>query len=235
MRNTAELKDKFKGQDIWVVGSGASAVWIEPDFFKNKIAIGINRIYYRFELTYLMSKHTDYIKAAIEAKQTVIMSKYKDGDIENGLNGSGAAYVFGHKGVRHGDIENNFDKNLEAVGQDDDIFVSYSTITSGIHLAAYMGAKNIIMVGHDCGYLDGCGYVDRGAMAAETYPENLLKFHGSKKACDDYYKKWFRDVEKQTIALKKKIKQVYGCDIYSLNPFINLNLEGHKFTKEPPT
>jgi len=37
----------------------------------------------------------------------------------------------------------------------DHLVVSYSTITSAIHLAAYMGAKNIILVGHDSGTLDG--------------------------------------------------------------------------------
>jgi hypothetical protein len=39
--------------------------------------------------------------------------------------------------------------------REDQLLVSHSTITSGIHLAAYMGAKNIILMGHDCGTIDG--------------------------------------------------------------------------------
>jgi hypothetical protein len=35
----------------------------------------------------------------------------------------------------------------------DALFVSWSSITSAMHFAAYLGAKNIIMVAHDCGTL----------------------------------------------------------------------------------
>lgn len=40
------------------------------------------------------------------------------------------------------------------------LIVSYSTITTGIHLAAVMGAKNIILVGADCGTIDGMSNFD---------------------------------------------------------------------------
>ena len=36
-------------------------------------------------------------------------------------------------------------------------------------------------------------------------------------------------IESNTLEVKKKIKEVYNCNIYSLNPFINFGLEGHKY------
>ena len=38
-------------------------------------------------------------------------------------------------------------------------------------------------------------------------------------------------IESNTLEVKKKIKEVYNCNIYSLNPFINFGLEGHKYDK----
>ena len=31
------------------------------------------------------------------------------------------------------------------------------------------------------------------------------------------------------LQLREKLREVYGCEVYSLNPFVNLGLEGHKY------
>ena len=36
----------------------------------------------------------------------------------------------------------------------DKLVISWSTITSGIHLALFLGAINIILVAHDCGKIN---------------------------------------------------------------------------------
>jgi hypothetical protein len=38
-----------------------------------------------------------------------------------------------------------------------------------------------------------------------------------------------KQFEIQSIAVKGKLKELYGCNVYSLNPFINYNLEGVKY------
>jgi hypothetical protein len=104
------------------------------------------------------------------------------------------------------------------------LVVSYSTITTAIHLAAYMGAKTIILVGHDCGTLDG-------NMNCKNYhtPQTL----GIVWKNPGQYANWVsQKIEGQTIQLKHMLKEKYGCSIYSLNPFINFNLEGHVYKKE---
>jgi carbonic anhydrase len=96
----------------------------------------------------------------------------------------------------------------------DRIVVSYSTITSAIHIAAYMGAANIIIVGHDCGTLDG---------------EVNFPGYGEAIGGSDFYRQFITEIEPQTLTLREKIKEVYGCNLYSLNPFINFGLEGHEY------
>jgi uncharacterized Rossmann fold enzyme len=113
-------------------------------------------------------------------------------------------------------------RNVNTLPDKNKLVVSYSTITTGIHLAAYMGAKNIILVGHDCGKIDGeCNF--EGYHTDATY--KIAHKNGKKD-----YNTWLNKIESQTIKLKTLLKEKYGCNIYSLNPFINFNLEGHTFT-----
>ena len=113
---------------------------------------------------------------------------------------------------------------LECVGTDD-IIVSYSSITSAIHLAAYMGAKNVVLCGHDCGTIDG-------QVTIKDYYKNIRPVQGNLRG----YNHWLTNqIEGHTIALKSKLKEIYGTNVYSLNPFVNIGLEGHKYSKnEPP-
>ena len=86
-----------------------------------------------------------------------------------------------------------------------------------------MGAKNIILVGHDCGSIDSeCNF--NGYHTKQMYE---ISFKNEKK---DYIQ-WLKEIENDTIKLKQILKSVFDCNIYSLNPFINFGLEGHVYTK----
>ena len=100
------------------------------------------------------------------------------------------------------------------------LVVSHSTITTAMHLAAYMGAKNIIIVGHDCGFLDGKAVFD-GYYSDLTVPPW--------KSIDDHMS-WLGQIEEQTLSVKQRLAEVYGTRVVSLNPFVNLGLEGHIYT-----
>jgi carbonic anhydrase len=208
-----ELKNIHEGYDIYVVASGASAGYIDQSFFDNKLAIGVNQIWKRFtNLDYIVRKDSNRMAVTIEASKQfgfkTICSAYDCGTLRLARN-EGADYVFEH-------LNNKMDRiDLSVVGTDK-IVVSFSTITSAIHIAAYMGAANIIIVGHDCGLLDGM-------MNIAEYDESP---HGAQ-----FYRDFITRIEPQTIALRAKLKEVYGCNVYSLNPFINFGLEGHKYER----
>lgn len=204
-----QIKNQYYGADIWVVASGASAGFVDPEFFENKLTIGVNRVWTRFKTTWLVIKEQAVLPAAIKTGSRVIASHHNCGTIANAINKArGHFYFFEHA-----------DNGLESVDLDvigtDKIVVSYSTITSAMHLAAYMGAANIILVGHDCGTIDG-------QINFAGYPENLMK-------SESFYKDFLSRIEPQTRAVKARLMEVYGCRVYSLNPWINFRLEDHDY------
>ena len=211
MKSIGELKDIYKGHDIYVVASGASAGYIEPSFFDNKLAIGVNHVWRRFpNVDYIVMKDSNSMESAGHASKMMgfklIVSRHNCGTLKFADN-KGADYFFEH-------LENKLQEvDLSVVGSDK-IVVSYSTTTSAVHIAAYMGAANIILVGHDCGKLDG-------ASNFSGYPKSPLG--------QTFYDEFLSQFEPQTIALRERLKEVYGCNLYSLNPFVNFGLEGHVY------
>ncbi len=212
------LENKHTGEDIYIIASGKSVDFYDLSFFDNKITIGINQIYKMLPTTYLVRKEHRLMKDIIsQVPDTIHVISNGDCGNNNNINKQYIkqnklnVYVFDH------------DKNncqYKGLPDGDKIVVSWSTITCGIHLAAYMGAKNIILVGHDCGTIDG-------ESNCSGYHTNTSR----NQANEDQYINWLKKIENQTIKLKKDIKVKYGCNIISLNPFINFNLEGHIYKK----
>jgi len=201
------LKDRHPGADIWIIASGPSAGLVEPRFFDGKITIGVNRVWTRFKTDYLVIKETAVLSQAIETGSTVIASRHNCGTLAYPENKEkGDYYYFDHD-------DNGLEEvNLDVIGTDK-IVVSFSTITSAMNLAAYMGAKNIILVGHDCGSLNGM-------VNFAEYPENLLRD-------PKFYSDFLARIEPQSKEVRARLEQVYGCLIYSLNPYLNFGLEGN--------
>ena len=208
------LRNLHAGHDIYVVAAGASAQFIDPQFFDNKYVIGVNNVWLRFACDYYVRKDGQNAQGAYRAAHAqgakTIASKHLAGSHKNGRYPvESADYIFGHPDNRLTTID------LSVVGTDK-IVVSYSTITSAIHIAAFMGAANIILLGHDCGTLDG-----QANMAG--YP---VSPYGA-----GFYRDFITQIEPQTAALRARLHEVYGCHIYSLNPFLNFGLEGHRYER----
>ncbi len=160
-----------------------------------------------------------YTRSVQECKEKgipLIFSEYFKGDDSKELNTPDYenSYFFKHNSKR-----TEFDYNLENL-KEDEILSSKSTAASIIHIAAYMGAKNIILCGHDCGRLDGDmyyeGYMESDWISSENWPG--IDSHTSK-------------IEIETQKLRLYLMETYDCNIHSLNPFLNFGLEGHNFVK----
>ena len=207
----SRLRNRHKGKDIWVIASGPSAGYVDPDFFTNKITIGVNWVWQRFRCNYVVVKEHEALQAAVcDSQATVIASRRSAGSAQGQLaEADGPFYVFEH-------LPNQLtEMDLSVVGNGK-IVVSYSTITSAMHVAAYLGAANILLVGHGCGTLDG----------QMNYPG----YHESPFG-PDFYRTWLREIEDQSVAVRAKLQEVYGVRIYSLNPFLNFGLEGHEYAR----
>jgi hypothetical protein len=217
------LKDKHLNEDIYIIASGASMDFIDPSFFDEKITIGVNQVYKKFDCTYLVRKEVKFIQPSLVAGSIVIVSEFDSGNLNSGehkLNTNKVEhpnlYYFEH-------LDNLHDKvDTSVISKDSDkMVVSFSTVTTAMHIAAYMGAFNIILCGHDAGVLDGKmnfdGYVDK---ITDTPWQNWGQ-----------YRNWLRVIEGQTLAVKKALEDCYDINIVSLNPFINFGLEGHRYER----
>ena len=220
IKYVTEFKNKHKGADIYVICSGKSCDFIDKTFFDNKITIGVNQVYQKFKTDYLVRKENKYMLDVINSckntKHCITVGNCGSGNNLNvetykkSNNTYNNVYFIKH-------IPNNHQVRFSQ--NPDDIVVSHSTVTTAIHLAAYMGAKNILLVGHDCGSIDGQvnfkGYCDKFKRAQPT---------------QGAYKNWLDQIKNHTTQVKTILKQKYGCNVYSINPFTNLKLDGHKFT-----
>jgi len=83
-----------------------------------------------------------------------------------------------------------------------------SSLHGAMHLAAHLGASHIMLVGADCGTIDDQHRVN-------GYPV-------------DGHKPW-ELYNRHHKLMKDWLVENYDVGVYSLNPFINLNLEGHRF------
>jgi hypothetical protein len=223
MNTLEKFKAIHQDKDIYIIASGYSCEFIDPEFFKNKITIGINQVHKKFTIRYGVRKEQKNLDTILsESPGTLWFVSLHDCGVYHFPKLDIKKYeanpnicIFKH---------NNNDDPRQPIMKlpDNGLLASHSTITSGIHLAAYMGAKNIILVGHDCGTLDNqCNFT-----GYHTKESLYLWKNG-----ESDYKKWLPEIEGQTIQLKKILKEIYNCNVYSLNPFINFGLEGHIYKK----
>lgn len=214
-RSIVELKNIFdKKEDIYVLGSASSMDYVHKDFFDGRITIGCNFLFRHFPITYTVAKelHRPEVEEASKVSK-VILSKHPCGNlnIEAELlreNLNVPYYIFEHKQNQCSIID------WSVVGTDE-IIVSWSTITSAIHIAAYMGARSIFLMGVDGGAING--------------KLNFAGYNPDETKIADWYQEWIPKILPATIALREKLYEVYGCRVMLVSPFLNFHLEGLDF------
>ena len=206
MRTLESFKDIHKGETVWVLGSGGSLDFLDPSFFDDKICVGVNFVGKVFGLSNYFTfshYHSDSLEMA-ESSRFVFTPRKEHGN-RNEWSGDLPENIvlFESSAGAPGDSFDPFGKDNPTTG----LMVGNSSIHGAIHLAAYIGAKHIVLVGADCGKLNG---VDRfGNYVAGDTP--------------------WSEYNTKLIAMKKWILDNYGAKVYSLNPFVNFNLEGNTF------
>ena len=221
-----DLKNIHVGEDIWIICAGSSMNYVNPDFFNNKISVGLNQVYRHFPCNYVVmtdlneSSRFDNSVSELENSNTkLLFSEYSHGCYRDGKSEPNVCenfYAFGHNDNCNHKQENG-ELDLSVIGTDDMIKIR-STITTAMNVAAYMGANNIIICGADNGSVDGDKYYD-------GYVEN----HWISASNYSGITEWLGIIKDINIQVRNKIKEKYGCNIYSLNPFWNFGLEGHKY------
>jgi hypothetical protein len=204
----SELKNIHKGQTIWVLGSGPSLNFLDASFFADKIVVA-----------------TNFTGQALGIKPAYVFSHYHN-DLSEVLPESGIGVTLAKSHITGEPFPDSDNPKIVLVEQDsytppgeswdpftthppraDSLAYGSSSLHGSMHLAAHLGAAFIVLVGADCGTIDGEHRV-AGYVPGQTPWAILNKHH---KAMKDY------------------LQDNYGVRVYSLNPFINFNLEGHTF------
>jgi hypothetical protein len=222
------LRNRHLGEDIYVLGSGASMDFIEPAFYDGKTIVATNLVGHLLGIyrphgnriqpwVYTHSHyHVNALEVATAHPEAIVVAPSGD----RGFSGTPETLL--PNVIYYDHVGTGAEFDVDAAWHDTGLIVGSSGIHGSMHLAAYMGAANIILVGADCGLIDGRSnhgkYVDEygRTSSGDLLTSDALMWLG----------RWDRHLRE----VKRKIQEVYGCGVYSLNPFVNFNLEGHSFT-----
>jgi len=205
----ADLRGSLSGETVWVLGSGPSLGFVDPAFFTGKHTIS-----------------TNFGASTVGVNPDFVFSHYH-GVAAELLSVSGVVVTLERDTVTQQPWSSFRPENLVFAPQDsysppgsgwdpftrnrppaDSLAYGSSSLHGAMHLAAHLGAAHIVLVGADCGTLDDAHRVD-------GYPV-------------DGHKPWAL-YNKHHQLMKAWLVDNYGVTVQSLNPFINFNLEGHRF------
>ena len=202
------LINKHEGQTAYVLGSGKSVEFYDPVFFDDKLTFATNDGWSNWlpRVNYMVTKYHAAAQEWCHSERIdcLVVSRGNTGQFDEVIEDSPDYFVFDHAP--------NAVENFSAQDfPDSGLVVSYSTITSAMHLAAYTGVRHIVMVGADCGWFDGVSTVEGHEDSFENpdFP---------------------RHFDHQNRIVAKELRERYGCSVSSMLPFVTPNMEGHKFT-----
>lgn len=207
----SELEGLHKGETLWVLGSGPSLNYLDPTFFDDKTCVTANRVgrlfglksfytYSNYHFVDAVEKFGERVRVAVTLARDTLTQEPWPGEVPDNV-----ALSFADNYNPPGSSWDPY-KMPPPEGQ---IVYGSSSIHGATHLAAHLGASNIVMVGHDAGFIDDESNVTDYYAPTQTFSFGVWNRH--------------------SIVLKQWLRERYGVNIYSLNPFINLNLEGHTF------
>ena len=220
-----DLKGKHRGQTVYVIGSGSSLGFIDPSFFADKITITMNLVgrVHKFTPTYLFS-HYHSAMADLLDKDSIGVTLERDTLSHEVWQGDKPSNVifFPHsydycRASSHENCQNPHGENFDPFNHPpvkNSLVYGSSSLHGAMDLAGYVGARFVMLVGADCGTIDG---------------QHRIPNYGDNESTETYTRWVWSVYEKHGRRMKQWMKTTYDCDVYSLNPFINLNLEGHTF------
>lgn len=210
-------------EDIYVIGSGASLSFVNPRFFDNKIIVATNLAAHGLGLTakatYVHSHYHENVAFQYHLHPDwVFVTPAGDRGFSEprktaGENGFHDVWYYEHYPTGEYEAGKGW--------HPDGLIVGPSSIHGSMHLAAILGARNIILCGADCGLIDGKsnyeGYCDEqgNTQSGDLITNDTLYWLGRW----DHYLRMVRD----------DLVTHYNVNIVSLNPFVNFNLENHTF------
>jgi len=204
----SDLKNTHQGETIWVLGSGPTMNFIDPVFFEDKITVATNIIanVKGFTANYTFSNY-HRVTQEVFNPNTIHVTLLRDTESHELWAGDVPQNVIFVEQPSYQAPGSAWNPLTTHKPLNDSLVYGSSSLHGSMHLAAYLGACFIILIGADCGTLDG-----------QHRTEGYRAGHNPWALYDRHHQ-----------LLKTYLQENYDTKVYSLNPFINFNLEGHKF------
>jgi hypothetical protein len=203
----SELKSKHADKDVFILGTGPTARLLDVEFFRRRIVIGLNQAWRYFvdrdfAPQYCLTVHPELLQEYLAERQSLRGMKWivkKKHPMKHLDPRDPDHYVFFTR------------EELAIIRQAYESPVPGHTLYQGrgiqctaLHLAAYMGARAIHLVG-----------VDMNSLGGDHHAHNQhVRFHGLEPN-DVYaeYRHW-------TARVRSEIFKVYGVPVLSVSPLL---------------
>ena len=209
-----DFADIHKGETVWVLGSGASLQRIAPRLLAGQTVVATNFAGTTAGLEWFYSvahHHSDADRIARLRPDLLVLTPAVEQlppEDRSPERASEPNVVFVPTTDQHYE---RFDPQAHWPTDEDRLVVGPTSLHMSMHLAVYMGAADIILVGADCGAFDNVSRI-------ADYPDPNGHLH---------YGLWTRSLE----AMAGKIRSL-GIGVHSLNPWVTPRLEGHRYETE---
>jgi len=204
----SEFRNRHAGEDIYVIGSGATLPYYDPSFFDDCVTVAINQGWQHHldSVDYMVTKYHGNVDDWKDSPRVGLMvtTRKERGHVAPVWDERDDCLVVDHNSNPVAAFgANDWPKNPDA------LVTSHSSITTGMHLGAYLGARRIFMVGADCGALDGKWNIEGHVTGQASQLTPNFEHHNR--------------------IVKRELEKRYDVRIVSLLPFTTPNMDGHKF------
>jgi len=206
-----DIHNTHVGETAWVMGSGSTLNFIERSFFDDKLVVSTNMASFDFGITpaFAFTHHHSYLRdhAPKNPSTIFVANQFDYPSRDEWVNPPSNVIIHKPKTEKNSHAQfNPFEQDKPAHAHQ--LVFGSSSGHGAMHLAAYLGVRNIVLVGIDCGVIDGQTNFDDYSVRS-PYP----------------FEVWNRHL----VLMRNWLRDTYNVNVYSLNPFVNLHLEGHTF------
>ena len=204
-----DFEGRHAGETVWVLGSGKTLDYVDRTFFDGKTVVATNHSWKgKADHAYVCSNHWGTEPAA-----WLVLPEVEDvppQDAYRGPKPEGDRVVFVPTiPQKYSDFTPN--RDWPEQGR---MVVGPTSLHLSLHWAVWLGAAHIVLVGADCGTIDGRNNAD-GYYTREVEEGAAAHFH---------HRLWERTLNE----MAEKIRNL-GVSVHSLNPWVTFNLEGHSW------
>ena len=204
-----DFEGRHQGETIWVLGSGKTLDFVDRSFFDGKTVVATNHSWRgKAEHAHVCSNHW-----GVDAPGWKVITETEEvpeGDRSPDPRPEGdQVLVVPSIRQKYGEFRPGTDwpeRGRFVVGP--------TSLHLSMHWAVWLGAAHIVLVGADCGVIDGEN--NRVGYSAPANGTNLEPIA--------LHRQW----ESKLNEMAAKIR-TFGVSVHSLNPWVTFGLEGHRW------